>query len=99
MTENSSACAPSKCATCPARSSCAGPAQTDPGILFINSYIFLIALENIKLRMSQVKHKILILSGKGGVGKSTCSSQIATTLATKNFRVGVLDVYDLNFQL
>ena len=31
--------------------------------------------------MAQVKHKILILSGKGGVGKSTVSSQLSYALA------------------
>lgn len=33
-------------------------------------------------RMSLVKHKILVLSGKGGVGKSTFSSQLAFALAS-----------------
>jgi Mrp family chromosome partitioning ATPase len=42
--------------------------------------------------MSNIKHKILVLSGKGGVGKSTFSSQLAFTLAQKNFQVGLLDV-------
>lgn len=31
--------------------------------------------------MSTVKHKILVLSGKGGVGKSTVTAQLAFTLA------------------
>lgn len=31
--------------------------------------------------MRRVKHKILVLSGKGGVGKSTVSSQLAFALA------------------
>lgn len=34
-----------------------------------------------------VKHIILILSGKGGVGKSTVSTQLALTLKEKNFKV------------
>ena len=43
----------------------------------------------IKDRMSTVKHKILVLSGKGGVGKSTLSAQLAFGLAFQNFEVVV----------
>ncbi len=38
-------------------------------------------------RMSAVKHKLLVLSGKGGVGKSTVSVQLAFALARKGFEV------------
>lgn len=43
-------------------------------------------------RMCQVKHKILVLSGKGGVGKSTVAVNLAVSLATAGKRVGLLDV-------
>ena len=40
--------------------------------------------------MSNVKHKFLILSGKGGVGKSTFTSQMAFTLASdENIQVSL----------
>lgn len=42
--------------------------------------------------LNKVKHVILILSGKGGVGKSSVTTQIALTLANQNFKVGVLDI-------
>lgn len=42
--------------------------------------------------MASIKHKILVLSGKGGVGKSTVSSQLALALASKGYEVGVLDL-------
>ncbi|PIP09173.1 MAG: ATP-binding protein, partial [Syntrophobacteraceae bacterium CG23_combo_of_CG06-09_8_20_14_all_50_8] len=32
-------------------------------------------------RMGRIEHKIMILSGKGGVGKSTVSANIAVALA------------------
>lgn len=48
---------------------------------------------NVLSRMSHVKNKILILSGKGGVGKSTVSSQISFALAQDTTQeVGLLDV-------
>ncbi|KAH7438715.1 hypothetical protein KP509_04G028200 [Ceratopteris richardii] len=42
--------------------------------------------------MQTVKHKILVLSGKGGVGKSTFASQLAFALAGKDKQVGLLDI-------
>lgn len=38
-----------------------------------------------------IKHIIAIASGKGGVGKSTITSNMAVTLAKMGFKVGVLD--------
>jgi len=43
-------------------------------------------------RMSLIKHKILVLSGKGGVGKSTVAVNLAVALALNGERVGLLDV-------
>jgi len=42
-------------------------------------------------RMGQIKHKIMVLSGKGGVGKSTVATNIAVSLALKGKKVGILD--------
>ena len=42
--------------------------------------------------MSSIKHIIMILSGKGGVGKSTVTSQLAFGLAAQGFQVGILDI-------
>jgi ATP-binding protein involved in chromosome partitioning len=46
----------------------------------------------IKIRMAKIKHKLAILSGKGGVGKSTITANLAIALARKGHKVGVLDV-------
>ena len=43
-------------------------------------------------RMSTVKHKILVLSGKGGVGKSTLSAQLSFALAGMDHQVGLMDI-------
>ena len=43
-------------------------------------------------QMANIKHKILVLSGKGGVGKSTVAVNLAISLAMEGRRVGLLDV-------
>ncbi len=43
-------------------------------------------------RMCKIGHKILVLSGKGGVGKSTVAANLATALAQAGRRVGLLDI-------
>ena len=45
----------------------------------------------VKDNMEKVKHKIVVMSGKGGVGKSTMSTNIAYGLAMKGFKVGIVD--------
>jgi Mrp family chromosome partitioning ATPase len=40
---------------------------------------------------SRIKHKIIIASGKGGVGKSTVSVNLARALLLDGFKVGILD--------
>jgi Mrp family chromosome partitioning ATPase len=47
--------------------------------------------KRIQETLSKIKHKIAILSGKGGTGKTTVTVNIAQTLANKGFSVGVLD--------
>lgn len=72
----------SACAGCPNQTACAsGEAKKeDP------------AVAEVKDRMADIKHKILVLSGKGGVGKSTVSSQLAWYLADHDKQVGILDI-------
>jgi len=74
----------SACSGCPNQSTCAStPKGPDPDI------------QQIVERMTTVKHKILVLSGKGGVGKSTFSAQLSFALSevnSRNFQVGLLDI-------
>ena len=72
----------SACAGCPNQKICASgeAAKPDP------------AIAQIAERLSGVKHKILVLSGKGGVGKSTFSAQLAMGLAGMDRQVGLLDI-------
>jgi ATP-binding protein involved in chromosome partitioning len=46
----------------------------------------------IKQKLSEFKNKLLIMSGKGGVGKSTVAAYLAVGLAGKGFQVGLMDV-------
>lgn len=43
-------------------------------------------------RLLNIKHKILVMSGKGGVGKSTVAASLAVSLAKEGFRTAILDV-------
>jgi len=49
--------------------------------------------ELIKMRMGKIKHKIAIISGKGGVGKSLVTVNLAIGLA-KNGREGKVAIFD-----
>jgi len=45
----------------------------------------------LKENMARIKHKLIVMSGKGGVGKSTVSTNLAFALASKGKQVGVMD--------
>jgi ATP-binding protein involved in chromosome partitioning len=47
--------------------------------------------QNLKDKMGKIKHKIAVISGKGGVGKSTVTVNLAASFAAMGNRVGVLD--------
>jgi Mrp family chromosome partitioning ATPase len=42
--------------------------------------------------LRHIKNKILVMSGKGGVGKSSVAAYLSVALAKKGFRVGLMDV-------
>jgi Mrp family chromosome partitioning ATPase len=49
------------------------------------------AQERLNSKLSHIKHRILVMSGKGGVGKSTVSTNLAVGLSMDGFDVGLLD--------
>ncbi|XP_027100552.1 cytosolic Fe-S cluster assembly factor NBP35-like [Coffea arabica] len=80
-TQSESAGKSDACKGCPNQEACAtAPKGPDPDLVTIVE------------RMATVKHKILVLSGKGGVGKSTFSAQLSYALAATDFQVGLLDI-------
>lgn len=78
----------SACDGCPNQKACGSGAFSSP------EAIAKAAAETTKLKTSleNVSHTVLVLSGKGGVGKSTVSCQLAHTLASMGYAVGLLDV-------
>jgi Mrp family chromosome partitioning ATPase len=46
----------------------------------------------IRKRLEHIKNKILVMSGKGGVGKSSIAAYLSVALARKGYRVGLMDV-------
>ena len=52
-------------------------------------------MKAVKGRMAGVRHKVVVMSGKGGVGKSMTTVNLALAFARQGDQVGILDV-DLN---
>lgn len=48
--------------------------------------------QNLARKMCQIGHKLLVMSGKGGVGKSTVAANLAVSLSLAGKSVGLLDV-------
>lgn len=68
------------CKGCPNAAICASmPKGPDPDIPVMND------------RLGQIQHKILVLSGKGGVGKSTLTKELGFTLGRRGLLTGLMD--------
>ena len=48
--------------------------------------------ERLKSNLAKIKNKLIVMSGKGGVGKTTVAVNLAYGLAIKGNKVGILDV-------
>jgi len=46
----------------------------------------------LRARMQDIRRKLLVLSGKGGVGKSTVAANLAISMAQASKKVGLLDI-------
>ncbi|CCW71794.1 unnamed protein product [Phytomonas sp. Hart1] len=69
------------CQGCPNAALCASaPKGPDPDVSLIRE------------RLKDVKHKVMVISGKGGVGKSTLSKELAFTLGSRGINVALVDL-------
>lgn len=48
--------------------------------------------EILRCKLDRIRHKLIIMSGKGGVGKSSVAVYCALELAKRGYRVGLMDV-------
>ena len=78
--------APSSCKTC-SSSSCS--AHTKQGSESDKEFE---ERQKLTARLRGIKHKILVMSGKGGVGKSTVATNLALGLHLAGKKVGLMDV-------
>lgn len=49
------------------------------------------AQERLRTKLSHIRHRIMVMSGKGGVGKSTVATNLSVALSLEGFQVGLLD--------
>jgi len=77
-------CPPSACGSC-SQACPSAPQSAAPPIEETED-------QRLQRRMGQIRHKILVMSGKGGVGKSTVATNLALSLLHAGKRVGLLDV-------
>lgn len=48
--------------------------------------------KNLKETLSRIRYKFLVMSGKGGVGKTSVSVNLGIALGKRGFKVGIMDV-------
>ncbi|KAK1736560.1 cytosolic iron-sulfur cluster assembly factor NBP35 [Skeletonema marinoi] len=76
------------CAGCPNQGACSTGSFSSPAAVAAKEK----EKANLHNALSEVSHVVLVLSGKGGVGKSTVSTQVAQSLSSRGYSVGLLDV-------
>ena len=80
--QNKEAGKASSCEGCPNQGVCASGAfrGADPSLKLMNQ------------QLKEIQHTILVLSGKGGVGKSTVTKELGLSLGRQGHSVGLLDI-------
>lgn len=78
----------SACEGCPNKAACSSGAFSSPEAIARAQQ----EQETLQRSLENVSHVVLVLSGKGGVGKSTMAAQLSHALASRGYAVGLLDV-------
>ena len=84
--EQTKSCEPSQCGSC-GDASCGSAGQANPQPAAADDKD-----RKLKNRLSRIRRKIIVMSGKGGVGKSTVAVNLAMSAMHSGQRVGLLDV-------
>ena len=80
----------SSCSSCSSASGCSS--KGNPGGAGCMESAMARQDQIIADRLAHIRHKIFVMSGKGGVGKSSVTVNTAAALAHRGFKVGILDV-------
>lgn len=80
----------SSCSSCSSASGCSS--KGNPGGAGCMEAAMARQDQIIADRLAHIRHKIFVMSGKGGVGKSSVTVNTAAALAHRGFKVGILDV-------
>ena len=80
----------SSCSSCSSASSCSS--KGNPGGEGCTGNPMEAQDRLIAENLSRIKNKIFVMSGKGGVGKSSVTVNVAAALAHRGFKVGIMDV-------
>ncbi len=92
--DESSACDEESCTSCSMATGCSSAKNTSAQSSPHANKTYSQEDKDTRLheRLANIKHKLVILSGKGGVGKSTVAVNLATSLALAGKKTGLLDV-------
>jgi len=81
----------SSCSTCSSSGSCSS-STTKGGDGQCHEQMMAQQDRAIAATLGHIRHKIFVMSGKGGVGKSSVTVNTAAALARRGYKVGILDV-------
>mgnify|MGYP001020101877 CR=1 FL=1 len=84
--EQKTSCSPDQCGSC-GEASCASRQQAAP-----QHAVPAQDEAKLKARLNRIRRKVIVMSGKGGVGKSTVAVNLAMSAMLAGQRVGLLDV-------
>ena len=84
-------------ASCPTRSTCDAAGKDGSGCAGCSAKSgghnpFAVQDAAISKTLNNIRYSLFVMSGKGGVGKSSVTVNIAAALAVKGYKVGILDV-------